>query len=83
SSSAWAVLGEWLTWDCNRNGYCSPYCYCDSTVTKAIPMCNCLVGFEPTSMAEGDSGRVHSAPVLYRSGFFTPAQKYSGVVSPI
>ncbi|KAF0927944.1 hypothetical protein E2562_037032 [Oryza meyeriana var. granulata] len=24
---------------------------------KAIPMCNCLAGFEPTSTAEGDSGR--------------------------
>ncbi|KAF0932634.1 hypothetical protein E2562_011940 [Oryza meyeriana var. granulata] len=24
---------------------------------KAIPMCNCLAGFEPTSTAEGDSSR--------------------------
>ncbi|KAF0922874.1 hypothetical protein E2562_002123 [Oryza meyeriana var. granulata] len=57
SSSAWAMLGEWPTWDCNRYGYCSPYCYCDSTMMKVVLTSKCLAGFEPMSMAEWDSGR--------------------------
>uniref|UniRef100_A0ACD5X4D6 Uncharacterized protein n=1 Tax=Avena sativa TaxID=4498 RepID=A0ACD5X4D6_AVESA len=55
SLSAWAVLGEWPNWECDRYGYCGPYGYCDNT--EVLPTCKCLEGFQPASIEEWSSGR--------------------------
>ncbi|XP_025799625.1 putative G-type lectin S-receptor-like serine/threonine-protein kinase At1g61610 isoform X2 [Panicum hallii] len=57
NSSAWAVLGDWPTWECNRYGHCGPNGYCDNTVDA--PTCRCLDGFEPAD-AEAWAGGAFS-----------------------
>jgi hypothetical protein len=55
-TSAWAVLDQWPTIQCNNYGYCGPYGYCDETAAP-VPTCKCLDGFEPTNTEEWDDGK--------------------------
>ncbi|KAK3129511.1 hypothetical protein QOZ80_6BG0480850 [Eleusine coracana subsp. coracana] len=55
-SSQWTILAKWPNnKGCNLYGYCGPNGYCDNTL--AYPMCNCLNGFQPTSLEEWNKGR--------------------------
>ncbi|KAJ1290857.1 hypothetical protein BS78_02G275000 [Paspalum vaginatum] len=50
-SSDWSVLGRWPANDeCDLYGRCGPNGYCDGTA--AVRTCECLDGFEPTSLED-------------------------------
>ncbi|KAL6601392.1 hypothetical protein ACP70R_044612 [Stipagrostis hirtigluma subsp. patula] len=55
ASLRWDDIDVWPPYECSRYGHCGPFGYCDQTA--AVPTCECLDGFEPTSGEEWSSGR--------------------------